>query len=129
MQEFSSILKSLIESRGINQKWLADKAGTTEATISRYINGIHQPQMSVVIAIAKALDVSIDYLCGLTSMPGRKADHDDDELLILIRCYNRVSDRDKKLLWGILEDYMSPGEKAKFNQSSNASSSSTQTAG
>ena len=103
---FSKILKSLMESRGISQKWLADEAHTTEATISRYVNGIHQPNINLVIDIAKALDVSVDYLIGLTAIPYSGEDR-TAELRLLVRCYNTASDRDKKLLWGILEDYMS----------------------
>ena len=36
---FSNILRELLASRGVSQKWLADEAKTTEATISRYIAG------------------------------------------------------------------------------------------
>ena len=107
---FSKILKSYMDSHGINQKWLAEAAHTTEATISRYVNGIHQPNMNLVIDIAKALDVSVDYLFGLTAMPYASEDK-TAELRLLVRCYNKASERDKKLLWGILEDYMNSNEK------------------
>lgn len=107
---FSKILKSIMDTRGINQKWLAEEAHTTEATISRYVNGVHQPNINLVIDIAKALDVSVDYLLGLTAIPYAGEDR-TAELRLLVRCYNKTSDRDKKLLWGILEDYMSPDER------------------
>lgn len=107
---FSKILKALMDSRGISQKWLADEANTTEATISRYVNGLHQPNINLVIDIAKALEVSVDYLLGLTAIPYAGEDK-TAELRLLVRCYNKTSDRDKKLLWGILEEYMSPDER------------------
>lgn len=115
MTNFSLILKELTESRGISQKWLADEANTTEATISRYINGIHQPNIKLVISVAKALGVSVDYLLGLTSMESSN-DDSNDELRMLVKMYSRASDRDKKLLWQILEDYMSPQERDQLNQ-------------
>lgn len=107
---FSSLLKSLMDERGINQKWLAEAANTTEATISRYVNGIHQPNILLVVEIAKALNVSVDYLLGTTSIPSRNSDR-TPELQLLIRSYSRANDRDKKLLWSILEDYMTEEEK------------------
>ena len=35
MADFSTRLRDIIESKGISQAWLAEKAETTEATISR----------------------------------------------------------------------------------------------
>jgi len=126
---FSKILKNLMDSRGINQKWLADEAHTTEATISRYVNGVHQPNINLVVDIAKALDVSVDYLLGLTAMPYAGEDK-TAELRLLVRCYNKASDRDKKLLWGILEDYMSPDERGFIaHLSSSESKSVSESAG
>lgn len=108
--QFSTLLKSFMEEHGISQKWLAEAANTTEATISRYINGIHQPNISLVMSIAKALNVSVDYLLGITAIPSRNLDK-TPELKLLIRCYSKASDRDKNLLWNILEDYMTEDEK------------------
>lgn len=108
--QFSTLLKSFMEEHGISQKWLAEAANTTEATISRYINGIHQPNISLVMSIAKALNVSVDYLLGITAIPSRNLDK-TPELKLLIRCYSKASDRDKRLLWNILEDYMTEDEK------------------
>ena len=99
-----------MDERGISQKWLAEAANTTEATISRYINGVHQPNVLLIMSIAKALNVSVDYLLGTTAIPGRNLDK-TPELKLLIRCYSKASDRDKKLLWSILEDYMTDDEK------------------
>ena len=46
---FSSLLRSIMDERGISQKWLAEAANTTEATISRYINGVHQPNVLLIM--------------------------------------------------------------------------------
>ena len=64
---FSQILRDLISSRGVNQSWLADKADTTEATISRYVKDKTVPEIPIVIRIARAFNVSVDYLFGLTN--------------------------------------------------------------
>jgi len=107
---FATTLKALIASRGISQKWLADEAETTEATISRYIAGKNQPEISIVVRVAKALNVSVDYLCGLTDMPNPKESL-GVEMHMLMRCYGRADSGDKKVLWTVLERYMTPEEK------------------
>ncbi len=48
--------------RGINQKQLAKLSGITESSISRYLRGDKRPRMDIVINIAKALNVEIEYL-------------------------------------------------------------------
>lgn len=50
----------------INQKELASKAQITEASLSRYENEIREPKSAVLTRLAEALDVSTDYLLGLT---------------------------------------------------------------
>lgn len=110
MINFSENLSRIMEARGINQKWLADAANTTEATISRYVNGVHKPNIDIVVDIAKALGVSVDYLLGLTSVSAYKEER-NPELRLLTSCYNKASERDRKLIWGILEDYMTAEEK------------------
>lgn len=50
----------------MKQKELADKVGITEATLSRYENGLRSPKGEIVSKLAEALGVSSDYLLGLT---------------------------------------------------------------
>ena len=102
---FRSILKDQLNFRGMTQKQLAGEIGTTESTISRYISGIHTPDITVAAKIAEALGVSVDYLCGLTDIPSSKESL-GAENLSLMRCYNKADDRDKKVIWAILEIYL-----------------------
>jgi transcriptional regulator with XRE-family HTH domain len=107
---FAGLLRDILNSRGINQKWLADETGATEATISRYMAGKHQPEINIVVAISKALGVSMDYLCGLTDLQTPKESL-GAELHLLMRCYKRADIRDKKIMWTMLERYMTAEEK------------------
>ncbi|MGL5327927.1 MAG: helix-turn-helix domain-containing protein [Peptostreptococcaceae bacterium] len=50
----------------LNQKELAQRANITEASLSRYENGIREPKSAVLTRLAEALEVSTDYLLGLT---------------------------------------------------------------
>ena len=108
--DFAANLKKAIEERGVNQKWLADMAMTTEATISRYINGVNKsPDADILVSIAKALNVSVDYLLGVSEIPNYRDDISPEERLLL-KAFGRASDRDKSIIWQILEGYLSSAE-------------------
>lgn len=70
---FSQRLKEARVSCGFTQQDLAQKANVTAATISSYENSTSSkesklakfPSLDKVVAIAEALGVSIDWLCGL----------------------------------------------------------------
>ena len=50
----------------LNQKELCQITGITEASLSRYENNLREPKSDVLKKLAKALNVSSDYLIGLT---------------------------------------------------------------
>ena len=67
---FGDRLYSLIAKRGITQRDLAKACGITEVSMSRYISNGRVPKATVIIALAKALNVSADTLLGLpTAQP------------------------------------------------------------
>lgn len=63
-------IRDILSFNGINQAELAEKAGISESAISRYISG-QTDKMSVenIVAIAKVLEVSTDFLLCLTNIP------------------------------------------------------------
>jgi len=104
MHNFSNILYDLLQQRGLTQRTLAEMAHTTEATISRYLtNSDRMPRVDLVASIAQALNVSTDYLLGLTSVPNRQSF--TDEISSLISCYNKANDNDRKVIWAVLDKY------------------------
>ena len=118
MLTFNENLKHIMEVRGVNQKWLSDEANIPEATISRYVNGVHMPTISLIIKLAKALNVTVDYLLGIAPYSDISRET-DPEINILISGYCKAGDRDRKLIWGLLEDYISPEEKSCISYLSN----------
>lgn len=50
----------------INQKELAKRANIVEGSLSRYENDIREPKAAALIQIADALNVSTDYLLGVS---------------------------------------------------------------
>ena len=59
-------IKELREKRGYTQQQLAEKVGTTNVTICRYINGERVPRIDVASKIAAIFNVSLDYLLGIS---------------------------------------------------------------
>ncbi len=60
---------NLMEERNVKQLTLAYEIGITQATLSRNINGVHEPKAEVIEKIAKYFNVSVDYLLGNTDKP------------------------------------------------------------
>ena len=67
---FSETVRWERKKQGLSQKELAEKAGIAAATLSSYeaIDERHRrgPSLECALIIAKALGVSLDWLCGIT---------------------------------------------------------------
>ncbi len=66
MNTFAERLKYLRNEKELGQVELAHKLGVSKCIISYWENGLREPTMSNLIAIADFFHVSIDYLVGLT---------------------------------------------------------------
>ncbi|WP_104656502.1 helix-turn-helix domain-containing protein [Ralstonia insidiosa] len=62
---FAERLKQAREERGMDQFELAFLSGLTRSALSEYERGRVLPRVDKVIAIAKILDCTTDFLCGL----------------------------------------------------------------
>ncbi len=61
-------LKKVLDEKGIMQKELAEKIGVNEMTVSRYVHGGRIVSVPVLIEICRVLNVSADYLLGLSEV-------------------------------------------------------------
>lgn len=117
MSMFSERLQEAIKMRGVTQRWVADRANTTEATISRYAKAVHDPAVIEILAgISTALNVSSDYLVGLTNVPDAKQPLPTDHK-ILLNCYSKISESDSIVLWALLDKYMTAQEREQVKNS------------
>ena len=66
MNTFAERIKYLRAEKGIGQEDLAKELGVSCGAISFWENGLREPNMNRLIALAKYFHVSIDYLVGLT---------------------------------------------------------------
>lgn len=117
MSMFSERLQEAIKFRGVTQRWVADRAGTTEATISRYAKAVHDPAVIEILAgISKALNVSSDYLIGLTNVPEVRKTMPTEQK-VLLDCYSKISESDSVVLWALLDKYMTAQEREQVKNS------------
>lgn len=64
---FSQRLKDLLKSTGYSQAQLADNLGVVQQTVSKWVNGKAEPDITTLIKCAALFNVSIDYLLGVSN--------------------------------------------------------------
>lgn len=62
-------LRTLREQHGLSQRELARECGIAESVVRRYENGTSEPSAASLKLIAEKLNVSADYLLGMTDQP------------------------------------------------------------
>ncbi len=62
---FAKILRETRVENNLKQDELAQKIGTTQSTIAKLETAHSSPSVDTLIALAKELNVSVDYLLGL----------------------------------------------------------------
>ncbi len=107
---FAQRLRSIMREKKLSQVEIARIAKVSEATVSRYLSEqTCLPTISALINLAKSLNVSIDYLMGLTNIPTPRQSGEEFGY-VLCECYARASDRDKQLVGVILNEYLTDEE-------------------
>ena len=64
---FSERLKELRIEKGLGQTDLAKEINVSKGIISFWENGLREPKLSNLIALAQYFEVTIDYLVGIES--------------------------------------------------------------
>ena len=78
-------IKQAMESKHMTQKELAEKAYITQVTISRYINDLRTPDAMTLKTICKALDVSPEWVLGISDEGKPEGVDDQNE-----KCFDYV---------------------------------------
>lgn len=98
----SAITAQLLEDRSLTRSDLAARIGVNEATISRFLRGLHTPTIALVEKIADEFGVSVDYLLGRTENPITRGAN-EEEFYRLYFAYNNASKRDRRIIRTILD--------------------------
>ena len=110
--KFQTKLKSLLREHGYTNKELAEYLETTPTTVGRYISGTRSPDLETLVAIGRFLHVSLDDLCDIELPPKKRRPPDET---ILDGCYQVISDADRRVLWALLDRYLSPEQRIIIN--------------
>jgi len=97
---FADRLKILFDTRGKTLTAVADDIGITAATLSRYLNGIHEPDYKSLLKLSLYFDVSMDWLGG--RVEDRRGTVITKDISVL---YSIASDEDKKIVDLVLDKY------------------------
>lgn len=107
---FAQRLRTIMHDRNLSQVELSRIAKCSEATVSRYLSEqTYLPTISVLMNLSRELNVSIDYLMGLTTIPTIRREEEEFGY-ILYECYGRATARDKQLVGVILNEYLTDEE-------------------
>ncbi len=81
--------------RNWTQSDLARYSGLRQAHISQIINAERRPRFELMIPLARALDVSLDWLAGLPPKEPGVLEPDEEELL---KAYQALDDAHRKVV-------------------------------
>lgn len=84
IEKFSYRLTVLLDENNMTQTQLAQKIGTSNVTICRYLTCERIPRLDVVTKIASEFNVSLDYLLGLSDDKNIQTTNENYDLDIAI---------------------------------------------
>lgn len=87
-------LRESRELRKLTQQDLADRTGLSLRQIARYESGENDPTADALTKIARAMEVSLDYLVGLVDTPTDHFSEDD------------LSAMERRLIWAIRNGFI-----------------------
>ena len=87
----------LRKQKGLSQADLGEQVGTSGDIIGRYERALISPSIEVVIKIANALDVSIDYLVGNTKLQL------DKTMLKRLEDIGKLPKENKEYIFGVVD--------------------------
>ena len=95
---FPARLRAARELRQLSQAALAEKADAPATTISHFEAGSRKPSFDSLRRLAKALEVTTDYLLGLADVPTQNVEADP-----LFRHGQNLTGRDREIAQQIVE--------------------------
>ncbi len=95
--DFGSNMMLIRKQKKLSQSALGKMIGTSGDVIGRYERGDISPSVDVVIKIADALESSVDYLIGKTSLAL------DKEALKRLEEISRLKDENKNFIYNLID--------------------------
>lgn len=101
--DFDTKLKMRMSEKRMSQRELANKAGITEAAVSRYVGGSRQPGARILKKLADALECSVSDLIG-GNIGGKALTANEYQLLAMRTCnipYSKRKDMLRHAVFGL----------------------------
>ncbi len=86
---------------GLNQRELCEKAGITVSALSRYESGQREPKATILARLATSLNVSTDYLLGLTNFEYPHYEEDLNSIENILKNTRQLLDKDELTFNGL----------------------------
>lgn len=99
---FIKNFRTLLDTKGLLNKELAQEIEVTPATVSRYLNGMRAPDLEYVYRIANHFGVSMDWLLGLTDV---RSDDLTPEIRTVAELYSFATEEDQVVIKTVLRKY------------------------
>lgn len=65
---FSGRLREIRKEKGLTQAELAQMIGVSPSSVKKWENGDVLPNIKIIASLGMALDITLDYLCGVTDV-------------------------------------------------------------
>lgn len=104
---FQDRLRQLMESRGLNNKALADEVNITTAALSRYLTGHRTPDLKYVVKLAEYFGVSVDWILGIN---GDRYEVLPQEIQDIAYLYSLANPDDRRVVHAVLDKYKTSKE-------------------
>ena len=87
---FAQRLKESREQKGWTQKQLSEKAELTPTTLSAYEKGLKNPSLTSAVRIARELEVSLDWLSGISEKQEQSISNYGDLIKLLVDISRKI---------------------------------------
>lgn len=95
-------IRELREEAQMTQKQLADRISNMQRNVSNWEQGVSEPDLQTVVAIADIFNVSLDELFGREQADIQVRDNADNKLVAAVR---RLSSEQKSALYNMLQSF------------------------
>jgi len=89
--------------KGWSQQALAERVGVRQKQISSYERGINVPSGEILIALARAFDISLDYLAQIAPLNATQVAIADLDLIEKVQLVDKLDDDDRQLVKRVMD--------------------------
>jgi transcriptional regulator with XRE-family HTH domain len=113
MEKLRERIKEKMIEQGLNQAQLARNAGITPAALSQILSGDRTPSSPILLKIASALSVSVDYLVGNADESKLADVLENEQVQVLYREFSGLGKNDQEQVIDMIEFLKKKAEKKK----------------